>query len=110
MPRHAPAPKRRRREQPIDKEKVSAALQELEAEHARSPRSQTTRLREMLDDVEAALAAGANHEAVLATLQAQGFIFTLWNLESTLERLRKELMRPDVHQKPIRASARHFTR
>lgn len=85
-----PQPVRRRREQPIDKEKVSAALQELAAEHARSPKSQTARLREVLDDVEAALAAGASHAAVLATLHAQGFTFTLRSFESTLGRLRKE--------------------
>lgn len=84
-------PVRRRREQPIDKEKVSAALQELAAEHARSPRSQTARLREVLDDVEAALTAGASHAAVLATLHAQGFTFTLRSFESTLGRLRKEI-------------------
>jgi hypothetical protein len=85
-----PQPVRRRREQPIDKEKVSAALQELAAEHARSPKSQTARLREVLDDVEAALTAGASHAAVLATLHAQGFTFTLRSFESTLGRLRKE--------------------
>ncbi len=83
-------PRRRRGEQPIDKEKVSAALQELAAEYARSPRSQAARLREVLDDVEAALTAGASHTAVLATLHAQGFTFTLRSFESTLGRLRKE--------------------
>lgn len=86
----APEPGRRMDGQLIDKEKVSAALQELAAEHARSPRSQTARLREVLDDVEAALTAGASHAAVLATLHAQGFTFTLRSFESTLGRLRKE--------------------
>jgi len=105
-----PQPVRRRREQPIDKEKVSAALQELAAEHARSPKSQTARLREVLDDVEAALTAGASHAAVLATLHAQGFTFTLRSFESTLGRLRKELKNPAAPQNPIRASARRLTR
>jgi len=42
----------------VDKDKVSAALRDLAAEHARTPRSQTARLREVLDDLEAALTAG----------------------------------------------------
>ena len=92
-PADSPKSGRSRREQPIDKEKVSAALQDLAAEHARSPRSQAARLREVLDDVEAALTAGASHAAVLSTLHAQGFTFTLRSFESTLRRLRKERQR-----------------
>lgn len=82
----------------VDKEKVSAALRDLAAEHARTPRSQTARLREVLDDLEAALTAGASHAAVLATLHAQGFSFTLRSFESTLARLRKE--RRGQHRPP----------
>ena len=74
----------------VDKDKVSAALRDLAAEHARTPRSQTARLREVIDDLETALAAGASHAAVLTTLHAQGFSFTLRSFESTLARLRKE--------------------
>ena len=79
----------------VDKDKVSAALRDLAAEHARTPRSQTARLREVHDDLEAALAAGASHAAVLATLHAQGFSFTLRSFESTLARLRKERREQD---------------
>jgi hypothetical protein len=92
-PAEAREPRRPRAERPIDKEKVSAALKELAAEHARSPRSQTARLWEVLDDEEALLTDGASHAAVLATLHAQGFTFTLRSFESTLERLRKERQR-----------------
>ena len=49
---------------PVDTEKVSAALRELAAEYAGNPRSETARLREVLDDVEAALTPGASHAAV----------------------------------------------
>jgi len=88
----------------VDKDKVSAALRDLAAEHARSPRSQTARLREVIDDLEAALTAGASHAAVLATLHAQGFSFTLRSFESTLARLRKERREQDGAQKnaPLR--------
>ena len=75
---------------PMDPEKVSAALRELAAEYAGTPRSETARLREVLDDVEAALTAGASHAAVLKTLHAQGFTLTASSFESTLARLRKE--------------------
>jgi hypothetical protein len=83
----------------VDKDKVSAALRDLAAEHARTPRSQTARLREVHDDLEAALTAGASHAAVLATLHAQGFSFTLRSFESTLARLRKERRGQDGAQK-----------
>jgi len=75
---------------PMDPEKVSAALRELASEYAGTPRSETARLREVLDDVEAALSAGASHAAVLETLHNQGFTLTASSFESTLARLRKE--------------------
>jgi hypothetical protein len=74
----------------VDKEKVSAALQELADEHRGIPRSDTARLREVLDDVEDALSAGASHSAVLDTLHNQGFSLTLSSFQSTLARLRRE--------------------
>ncbi len=74
----------------MDKEKVSAALRDLAVEYANIPRSETARLREVLDDVEAALTAGASHTAVLATLHAHGFTLTSTSFESTLARLRRE--------------------
>jgi hypothetical protein len=75
---------------PLDTEKVSAALRALAAEYADTPRSETARLREVLDEVEAALAAGASPAAVLQTLHTQGFTLTASGFERTLARLRKE--------------------
>jgi len=77
-------------ETPLSQEHVSAALHALACEYAGIPRSETARLREVLDDVEAALSAGASHAAVLETLHAQGFTLTASSFESTLARLRKE--------------------
>lgn len=74
----------------VDKDKVSTALRELADEHRGIPRSDTARLREVLDDVEDALSAGASHSAVLATLHKQGFSLTLSSFQSTLARLRRE--------------------
>ena len=67
-----------------------AALRELADEHRGNPRSDTARLREVLDDVEEALSAGASHSAVLDTLHNQGFTLTLSSFQSTLARLRRE--------------------
>ena len=74
----------------VDKEKVSAALRELADEHRGIPQSDTARLREVLDEVENALAAGASQSAVLDTLHNQGFTLTLFSFQGTLARLRRE--------------------
>ena len=87
----------------MDKEKVSAALQDLAAEYAGNPRSETARLREVLDDVEAALTAGASHAAVLETLHAHGFSLTAPSFESTLARLRRERRGQDELQETVPA-------
>ncbi len=74
----------------VDKQTDSEALQELANEHRSLPRSDTARPREVLDDIEHALAAGASHHAVLETLHSQGFNLTLSSFQSTLARLRRE--------------------
>ena len=77
-------------EQPVEKPPVSQALWKLAAESAEGPRSETSQLREILDDVEHALNAGASHAEVLRTLHDHGFTMTKKSFESTLYRLRKE--------------------
>lgn len=53
-------------------------------------RSETARLRDIVDEIEAALAAGVSRAAVLETLNAQGFTMTLKSFESALYRIRKK--------------------
>lgn len=55
-----------------------------------STRSETARLRDVFDDVEAALNSGVRREAVLATLQQNGFTMTMASFKSALQRIRKE--------------------
>jgi hypothetical protein len=55
-----------------------------------SARSETARLRDIFDEVEAALKAGVRREAVLATLHEQGFTMTLLGFKTALQRIRKE--------------------
>jgi hypothetical protein len=91
----------------MDTEKVSAALRELAAEYAGNPRSETARLREVLDDVEAAVAAGASHAAVLEILHARGFTLTASSFESTLARLRKERKAGQGNVQPRNDAGQH---
>ena len=53
-------------------------------------RSKAAQLRDVLDDVEAAFAAGVTHSAVLAALQQQGIEMTPNTFEGTLKRLRTQ--------------------
>ncbi|WP_319103226.1 hypothetical protein [Pseudomonas aeruginosa] len=53
-------------------------------------RSETARLRDVIDEVEAALAAGVSRSAVLEALHGQGFTMTLKSFESALYRIRKQ--------------------
>ena len=53
-------------------------------------RSETARLRDVIDEVEAALAAGVRRSAVLEALHGQGFTMTLKSFESALYRIRKQ--------------------
>lgn len=57
-------------------------------------RSETARLRDIVDEVEAALAAGVSRAAVLDALNAQGFTMTLKSFESALYRIRKKRTQP----------------
>ncbi|MCW7541252.1 hypothetical protein OOT46_25915 [Aquabacterium sp. A7-Y] len=65
---------------------ISQALRVLAEE---GQRSETARLREVLDDVEHALNAGVSRAAVLDVLHAQGFTMSMKTFENTLYRLRK---------------------
>lgn len=52
-------------------------------------RSETARLRDVIDEVEKALAAGVSRTAILDTLKAQGFTMSLKGFDTALYRIRK---------------------
>lgn len=72
----------------MDKNDVSSVLRALAA--GDSSRSETARLRDVYDDVEAALAAGVSRAAILEKLKDNGFTMTLKSFESALYRIRKK--------------------
>lgn len=81
----------------MDKKTVAERLQTLAMDDDK--RSKTARLRDVLEDVEIALAAGAKRVDVLAELQAQGLSMSLATFETTLKRLRakrRQLPPPSV--------------
>lgn len=53
-------------------------------------RSDTARLRDIYNEVEAALSAGVTHTAILEALHADGFTLTLNAFRSALYRMRKK--------------------
>lgn len=56
----------------------------------RKNRSQTARLAELLDVIEAQLEKGVRREVILASLQKHGFTLTLQGFQTALRRLRQK--------------------
>ncbi len=67
---------------------LAADLRRLVSDKA--AKSETARLREIFDEIEAVLQSGVRREAVLATLHAKGFKMTMASFKSALQRIRKE--------------------
>jgi hypothetical protein len=80
-PPHAPAPE-------SAKEQVSEALRALAEEYRCTTQTDVECLREVLDDIEAALYAGARYGNILATFHASGFVLSAQGLKSMLALLR----------------------
>lgn len=72
----------------MSKDDVAARLKALAADDKR--RSETARLREVFDEVEATLGAGVSQADVLEELHGAGFKMTLASFKSALQRIRKE--------------------
>lgn len=73
----------------MDKSAVSQRLQALAADDKK--RSKAARLRDVIEDVEAALAAGVPRQNVLNELNDLGLNMTLTTFETTLKRIRAKL-------------------
>ena len=73
---------------PLDKTSIVSRLQALARDD--SLRSKTARLRGMLSDVEATLAAGVSRGHVLEALNDHGFDMSLSTFATILKRLRAE--------------------
>lgn len=58
-------------------------------------RTETARLRDVFDDVEAALTAGVSQINVLGELKTLGFTMTMASFKSALQRIRKDRNKED---------------
>lgn len=72
----------------MDKNTIAESLRALATNDKK--RSETARLRDVIDDVEIALKAGVSRTTILETLHEQGFSMTPKSFESAIYRLRKK--------------------
>lgn len=70
------------------KKDLSTALRELA--NNGSAKTETARLRDVFDEIEAAFQSGVKQAAVLAVLHEQGFKMTMAGFKTALQRIRKE--------------------
>lgn len=76
----------------MDRKAIAKRLQALAADDTN--RSKAARFRDILDDVEMALAAGVLRTRIRQELEDQGLKMTLATFDTTLARLRKQRQRP----------------
>lgn len=69
------------------KNELSAALRELVGS---SSKTETARLRDVFDEIEAAFQAGVKHVAVLELLHEKGFKMKMASFKTALQRIRRE--------------------
>jgi len=72
----------------MEQKNVSERLRALAMDDKRRP--ETARLRDVFNDVEAALTAGISQADVLAELHKSGYTMTMASFKSALQRIRKE--------------------
>jgi hypothetical protein len=72
----------------MDKKAIAERLRALASDD--NKRSKAARLRDVIDDVEFALAAGVNRSSVLEELAAQGLEMTIATFDTTMKRIRQK--------------------
>lgn len=72
----------------MDRAAIAERLRALASDDKK--RSKAARLRDVIDDVEAALRAGVSRSSVVEELAAQGLVMTLSTFETTVKRIRKQ--------------------
>ncbi|MBJ7262242.1 MAG: hypothetical protein JHC61_00185 [Burkholderiaceae bacterium] len=76
----------------MDKKAITERLRALSSDS--NKRSKTARLRDIIDEVEAALSAGVPQSLVVDELAAHGLEMTLATFGTTLKRIRKKRKNP----------------
>lgn len=78
----------------MDRKAIAERLRALASDDKK--RSKAARLRDVIDDVEAALAAGVPRSSVVDELAAQGLQMSLATFETTLKRIRLKRGKPQI--------------
>jgi hypothetical protein len=73
----------------MEKDSKNDLVQALRAGAQGTARSKAARLREIIDEVEAAKSRGLGHKQIVAILEGRGLSFTLGTFEITLHRIQK---------------------
>ena len=76
----------------MDRKAIAERLRALASDDKK--RSKAARLRDVIDDVEAALAAGVPRASVVEELTKHGLEMTLATFETTLKRIRQKRGKP----------------
>lgn len=71
----------------MDRKKISAALEKLT--EGDSSRSETAKIRDVIDDIENALNSGVSREAIFNELKKEGLTLTFASFKNSLHRIRK---------------------
>lgn len=78
----------------MDRKAIAERLRALASDDKK--RSKAARLRDVIDDVEAALAAGVPRASVVEELMNHGLEMTLATFETTLKRIRQKRGKPSI--------------
>lgn len=78
----------------MDRKAIAERLRALASDDKK--RSKAARLRDVIDDVEAALSAGVPRSSVVDELAAQGLQMSLATFETTLKRIRQKRGKPQI--------------
>ena len=78
----------------MDRKAIAERLRALACDDKK--RSKAARLRDVIDDVEVALAAGVSRSLVVKELAAHGLEMTLATFETTLKRIRQKHAKPSI--------------
>lgn len=78
----------------MDRKAIAERLRALASDDKK--RSKAARLRDVIDDVEAALAAGVTRACVVDELAAQGLQMSVATFETTLRRIRQKRGKPQI--------------
>ena len=72
----------------MDKKTITESLRQLAADDKK--RSNTARLRDVIDEIESTLAAGVSRADVVKVLAEQGLQMTIYSFDSALRRIRQQ--------------------